>query len=151
MAIEHLKIKIKHLAAEAKIIRSHERKHQESAEKCLEIAYRPVRHPGTADERRAQQDRYIGYRSDRLREHACLRNHRITTVRQAARNALIAYAYLRGRAYRQIESSSRHGRPSPEWTSILKMIRGFGGVEHRRLDIQALLAWRDADKQRQAA
>ncbi len=90
MSIE-LKVKVKSLAAESKIIRLEERRAQ------------------TTDAR------------------ASLHQHRVGVVRLAARNTLLAYGYLRGRSYRQLEASCK--RP-PDWSAVEKMIRKYGPPPH---------------------
>jgi hypothetical protein len=70
----YLKVKIKSLAAEAKIIRSEEKKHTRIDE---ELGYNSIRHG--------------------------LRIHRICIVRSEARYALLAYGFIRGRTYSKIE------------------------------------------------
>jgi hypothetical protein len=90
-----LKIKIKSLAEEARIIRAEERK---------------------AKERGASGAR------------ASLHEHRVLHVRPEQRATLIAYGYLRGRAYRQLEASPRYkrapfDRPGPHWEKVAHMVR----------------------------
>lgn len=68
MSIVYLKVKIKSLEAEAKIIRKEERKHR---------------------------------KDDAIRNG--LTNHRKTVVRIEQRATLLAYAFLRGKSYKEIE------------------------------------------------
>lgn len=89
----YLKIKIKSLAAEAKIIRAEEKKHT----KCNEFGYNPIRWG--------------------------LRDHRVTVVRSEARHTLLAYGFLRGRSYRQMEPTSEG---LPNWDRVWKMIEKYG-------------------------
>lgn len=79
-----LKIKIKSLAAEARIIKS-------------------TRAPKA------------------LRDE--LANHRRLVVRPAARTALLAYGFLRGRAYRQLEPTCER---SPSWEEFRKLVDRYG-------------------------
>lgn len=81
-----LRVKVKSLAAEARIIR-HE----------------------TA---RASKD----IRSD-------LSHHRRTVVRTAARNTLIAYAFVRGQAYRDVEPKAD---TQPNWKEVERMVKQYG-------------------------
>lgn len=74
--LTRLRVKIKSLAAEARIIRQEERR-------ALRLS--------TED-------------PDRLPRYRTLRDHRRQDVRTAARAALLAYAFLRGRAYATVES-----------------------------------------------
>jgi hypothetical protein len=96
-----LKIKIINLADEAKLIRRHERIARVHADACLNDDYRD-QHKMTVES---------------------LKNHRKTVVRDAARNTLLAYGYLRGRRYRQMEAASR---TSPNWSEVERMIKKYG-------------------------
>lgn len=87
-----LKIKIKALAAESKIIR-----HEE-----LKIKSGPV-----------EERHRIAYFAE----------HRKLVVRKAARETHLAYGYLRGREYHQIEKSCKI---EPSWALIAKMVCKYG-------------------------
>lgn len=100
-----LKVKIKHLAAEAKIIRHEERR---------------TRHPT-------------------LRSN--LAEHRRTVVRDAARNALLAYGFIRGRTIDQMESGSRKPR---NWREILRQVKKYGPAE---FDSGLFDAWKQGGDQ----
>src|SRR4051812_18796322 len=52
-----------------------------------------------------------------------LSHHRRTAVRQAARNTGIAYAFLRGKNYRDIERSPK---TPPDWKEVTRMVRQYG-------------------------
>lgn len=83
----YLKVKIKSLAAEAKIIRQEEKKNK---------------------------DMRLG-----------LAHHRKTVVRDEARHTLLAYAFIRGRAYTTVEHQDSK---TPNWESVEKMIKKYGIV-----------------------
>ncbi len=86
----YLKVRIKELAEEARIIRKEELKAKAN------------------------------------REYAKLNglhDHRIRVVRPAARNAQLAYGYLRGRDYRALE---RNPRTEPDWKAVRKLIAKYG-------------------------
>lgn len=85
-----LKVKIKSLAAEARIIRKEENKTNNPT----------------------------------IRES--LSHHRRTDVRQEARWAQIAYAFLRGLEYSQIEAKNSQ---AVNWTRVTKLVEKFG--DHR--------------------
>lgn len=51
-----------------------------------------------------------------------LNHHRKTDLRQEARAALIAYAYLRGKSYRAME---KEGSSTPHWAYIRKKAQRF--------------------------
>lgn len=85
-----LKIKIKSLAEESRIIRRQEQK---------------------------MRGKNWGPKS------AVLREHRLCVVRPASRDTHVAYGYLRGRTYAQLEGSAK---TQPNWSAILKMVRSYG-------------------------
>ena len=83
----YLKVKIKSLAAEAKIIRTEEKR---------------ARRPGL---RRGLED------------------HRKGIVRTEARHTHLAYGFIRGREYHQMESSTHE---TPNWEKVRKMVEKYG-------------------------
>jgi hypothetical protein len=83
--LRFLKIKIKSLAAEARIIRREEKRS-----------------------------------SGELQRQLC--EHRRRVVRRAARHNLLAYSFLRGRRYEQLERSPF----GPDWTEVSKLVVRFG-------------------------
>lgn len=88
MKLVHLKIKIKSLADEARIIRAEEHK--------LKIGgFGP-------DENRHPKD------VSRLAEYNETREHRVNGLRKEARASLLAYAYLRGKPYRSVEPHTHY-------------------------------------------
>ena len=110
--LRHLRVKIKSLAAEAKIIRHEERK---------ALAYPPKDKYGT------------GYNED----YESLRDHRRDVVGGEARWSLLAYACLRGRPYSAVESKVRidwscgslnYGN-LPNWSKVRDLVIRFGGKE----------------------
>jgi len=82
-----LKVKLKSLAEEAKIIRKEEKKNP--------------------------------------RLYLELRMHRIGIVRTEARATLLAYAFLRGRLYKQLEAKYHDGC-KPDWAKVEAMVRKYG-------------------------
>jgi hypothetical protein len=101
----YLKIKIRSLAAEARIIRAEEKKW-----------------PGDSTPR-------LG-----------LYRHRIREVRTESRTALVAYGFLRGRPYRQLEPKARR---SPNWERVQRLIEKYGTGEPQLLR-QRFAEWKDA-------
>jgi len=83
----YLKVKVKSLAAEAKIIRKEEKRCKNSS----------------------------------LRNG--LYRHRIDVVRYESRHTNLAYGFLRGRTYSQIESGAK--KP-PDWAKVRKMVEKYG-------------------------
>lgn len=82
----YLKVKIKSLAEEARIIRKEER----------------------ASKGEKREGLYL---------------HRVGVVRRAARHSLLAYGFLRGREYRQIEPKCEN---APHWPEVFKMVSKYG-------------------------
>ena len=91
-----LKVKLKALAAEAQIIRCEERR-------CI------------AGARKGYVD------NEALREALYL--HRIHVVRREARDTGLAYAFIRGRAYKQIEPKAS---TPPNWGNVKRMVSKYG-------------------------
>lgn len=93
---EFLKVKVKSLAAESRIIRLEERK----AKKC---------------------------KKGGLRES--LYHHRINIVRPTARSSNLAYGFMCGVAYLDME---RTCRSAPDWKAVERMITKYGGGLHNK-------------------
>jgi len=96
----YLKVKITSLAEEAKIIRRYKRR----------LRAKP-RAPGESP-----PAAWWG-----------LRHHHLSIVRPEARAALIAYGFLRGRRYRQIEAKCHE---PPDWKRVGQIVEKFGGCRH---------------------
>lgn len=86
----HLKVKIKHLAAEARIIRFEELKSFGSQRDSLAV-------------------------------------HRRTVVRDAARQAQIAYALIRGKDYRASACRVDQLKHDRDYAAVYDMVKRFGG------------------------
>lgn len=99
----HLRVKIKSLAEESRIIRNE-----------VERVARRVRHARADDEAEGLQ---------LLRESLTL--HRTGTVRSAARHALLAYAILRDRPYSTLESRCH---VPPRLNTVAKEAQRFGAT-----------------------
>lgn len=123
--IVHLKIKIKSLAAEASIIRKEANK--------------------TWTNKKSGESGFI-YDSD---ARFSLHSHRRFDVRSEARSAQLAYGYLRGRAYKQLEFKCHE---APNWSRVADLIRKYGlkAVEKKQLLI-LLEAWAAQEFKREAA
>lgn len=107
----YLKVKLKSLAEEARIIRKEENKAKKEARRVGDVR--------------------VNW--SMLREE--LHNHRVVIVREAARHTHLAYGFLRGRAYQQMEAKCK---TPPLWDSIKKMVLKYGG------DGDAFEEWRKA-------
>jgi hypothetical protein len=110
-----LKIKLKSLAAEARIIRKEEIKLRN----------------------RARQRRAKGKPVDVAATLDALHEHRIMAVRRESRLTHLAYGFLRGRSYTAMERKATTLKPS-DWTRVKAMIQKYGGTE---ID---LTTWRKA-------
>lgn len=95
----YLKVKIKSLAEEARIIRSEERK----------LRQRRIRKGKLTDK---EQFIYDG-----------LRAHRQYDVRTEARATQLAYAFLNGKVYEDVEP---HTNSTPRWDRVQKMVERYG-------------------------
>ena len=95
--LEYLKVKVKSLAAEARIIRLEAKK----AKACN------------------RRDLLFG-----------LHEHRIFTVRRAARSSNLAYGFLLGNSYLCMEKDSR---TQPAWKDIETLLRKYGSSTGKKL------------------
>lgn len=101
MSITYLKVKIKSLAEEAKIIRKEEQKALRKA----------------SYHRRKQDENEVGKAYSLYRS---LRSHRRHPVGTESRAALIAHGYLRGLKYSQIEKpSAKNAMRFKKWEKVL--------------------------------
>ena len=66
--------------------------------------------------------------------------HRIGIIRNATRNSLVAYGFLRGRGYRQIENTTK---TEPGWSEVERLILKYGEGDPRNLR-QLFSEWKDA-------
>ena len=124
----YLKIKLKSLAEEAKIIRKEENKYK-YASRNYRITLDNVR---VCDE--AKADELIGIYEN-------LRSHRVGNVRHEARDSHIAYGFLRGKLYKVVETPSPNNPPNLR--NIVGIIQRFGG--DRKFSIEDLSAWMKAN------
>ena len=97
-----LKIKVKSLAAEAKMIRFEEKKWPAESE-----------------------------------ERGELYSHRIFPLRREARSSFLAYGFLRGREYLQIEQPNSR---EPNWNRVRDIVARFGNMD-KRVAAQKLAEW----------
>jgi hypothetical protein len=119
MAIEYLRVKIKSLAAEATIIR-----HEEVKAKAHRV---PLETNGVGKEVWETNPLFFG-----------LRAHRVGTVRNEARTSLIAYAFLRQRNYKAMETIVH---VMPDWAGVHRNILRFGGG----VTMEDLMAWSEVE------
>ena len=115
----HLKVKYASLAEEAKIIRRLERK---ALKRARRVKAWSEQYPLTNDAKVFQS----------------LRCHRKEVVRPEARSTHLAYGFLRGRDYKQIESKCYN---QPDWPRIEKLIEKYGEGDKRDL-MQRFSEWK---------
>jgi len=73
-----------------------------------------------------------------------LNQHRKTELRQEARSSCLAYGFLRGRNYSDMEQT-RH--TPPDWGRVEQLIKKFGEDDIRER-MQRFAAWKDAAEAR---
>jgi hypothetical protein len=135
----HLKIKIKTLASEASFIRAEEHK----------LRARTTYHRKqvkAATENSDEQKRHRRAANWTLSDRMDLMDHRKGVVRSAARTNLLAYGFLRGRSYEQME---RYSEEEPDWIAIEKVVKRFDGTkidEFEQWEIQARTSFRRLKK-----
>lgn len=117
----HLKIKIKTLAVEAQFIRKEER-----------AALKAARHGASRVE-----DGREGYPDRHYRDYESLREHRTGIVRSAARVNNLAYGFLRGHAYSDMESKTNS---EVDLVAVHKLVKRFG----TRADLERWPEWEKA-------
>ena len=135
MKLLQLKIKIKTLQAEARIIRHEEQKlkSRSNEEKAYRRAARlyakgklrkePVLKGKPQKEETARKKRWL--RMD-------IRGHRQGTVREEARVTHLAYGFMKGIPYKVMEQKCHE---YPDWVSVRSMVSRFGGkMSENQLD-----------------
>jgi DNA-binding HxlR family transcriptional regulator len=137
MSVKYLKVKIKTLTAEARIIRGEEYKAKKRR------TWASVRQ-GREEQARIAYEEFWG-----------LRDHRTGVVRKEARSSLLAYGYIRGRKYLEVETISKsfqnlerysletikglvREQVEPYLPRMVKMVSKYGALE---VSIQDILAW----------
>lgn len=115
--ITHLKIKIKNLADEARIIRHEEKKALEHGSACL----RKSRDLGEKSFSETATP-FSEYAIAHYRTYRGLYDHRTGIVRDVARVNLLAYGFLRGRPYARMENKTGS---IPDFKDILKHAKNF--------------------------
>ena len=121
----HLKMKICSLAEEARIIRRMEKR-----------IVKRRRHWAK------KTDTSVDMRSEPMR--LSLQQHRQFVVRLEARNSNLAYGFLRGRTYKQVEDRHRpvdkqRSRPA-SWSRVADLVAKYGNMD-KRIAAQKLAEW----------
>lgn len=121
-----LKVKIKSLSEEARIIRLEEKK-ATGRRKCPSKITKKSPHP----------DFYVWlYRDEQLR--ISLREHRIWVVRQEQRLSLLAYAFLRGKPRATVEPKCQ---VEPSKLNVARLVERFGTVGPRDEQVKEFERW----------
>lgn len=110
MSIVYLRVKIRSLAEEARIIRKEERRFPKGSR---------------------NNEVYFG-----------LHTHRTYDVRNEARHALLAYAFLRHRPYRTVEPKCH---TEPLWDRVWTLIKKYGHTQDRN----PFNEWRTAEPEKE--
>ena len=114
--MNELRVKIKALASEARIIR-HETERVKGFKK------------NTDD---------VIFKAHWERKTSSLNHHRKFVVGNEARVSLLAYAFLRGVPYKSAEP---HCKQEPDWDRVWDIARRFGGLF--RVDVEKFEAWKN--------
>lgn len=129
-----LRIKIKHLALEPELLKLEMRRARARAHyKALAAA---------GQNTPAYEDPWLAIE---------LRNHRLLEIRPEARCAQIAYGFLRGRTYRQVEAKSKR---TPDWKRIAEIALKYGDYPNgmRKDAVQSILTgWSEVEPEAKAA
>jgi hypothetical protein len=160
LTVAFLKIKIKSLADEAKTIRHEEGKHK----KWRWVPTKIVHHMGYATEtvKGHWETRWLPLQNEafntnqatmsvndvarEIRLFQSLYRHRTVDVRQEARHALLAYGFIRGRSYAQLESNLHANTlRCLEWSRVARIVRKFAPEKlsgtSKEDDTRELSAW----------
>jgi len=137
---EMLRVKIKSLAAEAKIIRLEERrtagrKHMQNKKTYHALMKRAREEaPSELERRHAIAAIRLQFRAEKAKLRPRknpdplfdqLYAHRILDVRRESRHAHIAYGLIRGRSLERIETAPK---TQPNWVEIERMVKKYGPV-----------------------
>lgn len=123
---ELLKIKVKSLAAEAKIIRHEEKKI--GTVRYVQVDGRIVKGTeGREDKYRPSYVRRVRYGLNPLAHEMWA--HRTKHLREEARLTHIAYGLIRGKSLEKIEGNAKVALTSAQWDRIRAMVRKYGSAE----------------------
>ncbi len=129
--LTYLKIKIKHLALEPALVKLEEQKKRRKLQlKRLHMILDKV------EPLPPYEEPWLALQ---------LREHRLLAIRPEARSAQIAYAYLRGKAYRTVEAKAKF---APDWKRVAELVFKYGdhakGVTKEAL-VKDLTAWAEQE------
>jgi len=165
--IKFLKVKIKHLSQEQRIIRFEEGKHKkwrwDPNVMITDTDSNGIKHfkygawvqrwytePAIGSNRRVMSKDEVLCEETLYRD---LHWHRIVHVRPEIRSSLLAYGFLRGRKYRELEDLSKL-KSSPDWDNVAAIALRFS-VDTRSMTVEKkaaaskvmydmIMAWRTA-------
>lgn len=134
--VKALKVKIKSLAEEARIIRLEERKALGLSSAPAAAGYVPSGKPGGP-----KKPRRKGPASRDPKLYLSLHTHRTYDVRREQRSALLAYAFIRGKAYAGCEKPGKDNPPDLE--RVARLVEKFGGLPDKsyKCALGTLPAW----------
>jgi hypothetical protein len=140
--VKLLKVKIKSLAAEARIIRQEERRalgRRKAKAKRRDMG-RGFPEPDPD---------YSVFLGRDLDLHGRLRGHRLADVRREQRSSLLAYAFLRGRPLAAVEPKrgpEHEWQAAARWKRVEELVKRFGTTSWVQTDkaaqADAFLAWK---------
>jgi hypothetical protein len=133
---EHLRIKVKSLAEEARIIRRHEQRlkyRRIRGVKGVTFAFALHTDGTQTDLTKPRMDRRLGGGGPLVNE---LSHHRRTILRKAARHAHLAYGFVRYIAYERMEAKVLPGN-APDWTEVYKLMLRYGAAKPSDLVLPA--------------
>lgn len=137
----YLKIKIKSLAAEATMIHREERRQNIGHRGRVRIRRQLARATDLTPAQRARLERRLAKPSDNaMKAFWGLRHHRQWDVRSESRASHIAYGFLRGLSYAQVEGTAK---TSPNWSRVEDLVKKYG-EDDIRVRLQRFAEWRDA-------
>lgn len=117
MSAKFLKVKVKCLAAEAKIIRKEEKEC-----KTLKVEV-PVK---DRDGKVLRMKTIRKLKARKVEMFNNLRDHRINVVRKQARDTLIAYAFIRGRDASTVVPKDKH---KVDFNAVWRMVHKYGPAD----------------------
>jgi hypothetical protein len=131
--VRALKVKIKSLAEEARIIRLEEKRalaRPRPSPSSLISPYDP--HDWTAGGAKKPKPRRVTkYRDEML--YLSMRSHRVKELRQEQRCSLLAYAYIRGVPFAKVERPIKCRSQNPDWSRVRQLIEKFGGTPSAKM------------------
>lgn len=143
----YLKIKIKSLAEEAKMIRREERKQNPGhrarvrARRYLAGKTKACASHETHARKQAEAKKVLRQRSEKAMDAFFgLRHHRTIEVRDESRSSHVAYGFLRGLDYKRVENSAK---TEPDWTRVEQLVKKYGEGDVRDR-MQRFSEWKSA-------